>query len=100
MKAIAKNGTKIGVFVFCMVSLPSNLQATCQCACVNGQAIPLCSSTLDLPPICSPTICPIVPPSVQPLPSVSLKPLGTSYCSNEQVFNNYSGQYEWQRICR
>jgi hypothetical protein len=74
--------------------------AKCRCACVNGQVTPLCSSTRDMPSICSPQICPLVPPSIPPMTSPSLPPLGTTSCSMEEVYNKYTFQYEYRRICR
>lgn len=74
--------------------------AACQCRCVNGEVRPLCASSIDLPPICSPSICPLVPPSLAPLPQPSLPPLGTTVCRQVQVLNPVTGRYEWQRVCK
>jgi len=41
---------------------------------------PLCQSSIDLPPICPPTICPIASPSIAPINPATLPPLGTSQC--------------------
>ena len=72
----------------------------CVCRCVNGEMIPICSSSIDIPPICPPTICPIVPPSVQPINPLVIPPIGTSNCQNKQVLNQRTGQYEWRLICQ
>ena len=72
----------------------------CVCRCVNGEMTPICSSSIDLPPICPPTICQLVPPSIQPISPPSLPPIGTSQCQNKQVFNPYSNRYEWKLICQ
>jgi len=72
----------------------------CVCRCVNGEMTPLCSSSIDLPPICPPTICPIVPPSVQPINPPVVPPIGTSRCEYQQVINPRTGYYEWRNICR
>ena len=81
--------------------------AHCVCRCVNGSVQPICSSEVDLPPICAPIICPIVPPSVtQMQPSVTpmqpaiVPPIGTSFCSLQQVPSPYTNQYEWRRVCQ
>lgn len=81
-----------------LVSLGS--YAACTCQCVNGQMQPICNNSMDMPPICPPTICPMTPPSVAPISPPAMPPLGTSQCSNEQVLNPYTRQYEWKRICR
>ena len=73
--------------------------AACTCQCVNGTVVPLCSSALDMPPICSLTICPITPPSIAPINPLRIPPIGTSNCTMKQVYNNYTGQYEWKQIC-
>jgi hypothetical protein len=73
--------------------------ANCSCECVNGHTEALCTSTIDLKPLCSTNLCPLAPPSVKPLDSVALPPLGTSSCSQEQVLNPQTHLYEWQRVC-
>jgi len=78
----------------------SQANANCVCRCTNGQNVPLCSSTLDIPPICAPTICPIPPPAIEPIQPPQLPPLGTQTCWQQQVLNPYTHQYEWQRVCR
>lgn len=37
--------------------LASPAMADCTCECVNGQMQPLCDRSIDLPPICPPTLC-------------------------------------------
>ena len=74
--------------------------AACSCQCVNGQMQPICNNSMDMPPMCPPTMCPMTPPSVAPISPSTMPPLGTSQCSNEQVLNQYTRQYEWKRICR
>jgi hypothetical protein len=74
--------------------------AQCVCRCSGGENVPFCSSTLDIPPICSPRVCPIAPPSIAPLPSLRLPPLGTSECRQQQVLNPYTNRYEWKSVCR
>ena len=78
----------------------SEVLAGCQCTCVNGQNVPLCTSSIDLRPICPPRICPITPPSVQPIQPPVVPPIGTTNCQQEQVLNIYTGQYEWRTVCR
>jgi hypothetical protein len=87
--------------LFCFLFLIStNSFGNCVCRCVNGEMTPLCSNSLDLPPICPPTICPIVPPSVQPISPLYIPPIGTSQCQNKQILNQRTGQYEWRLICQ
>lgn len=43
------------------------VNADCRCVCMNGNVQAVCSSTLDVEPVCSPRVCPITPPSVEPI---------------------------------
>lgn len=78
----------------------SDAMAECVCRCTNGENVPLCSNTLEIPPICPPRVCPITPPSIEPIKAPRLPPLGTQSCWQQQVLNPYTNQYEWQRVCR
>ena len=79
--------------------IASQAQADCICECVNGQMQPLCSSSIDLPPICPPTICPLDTPSIAPLPSLRLPPLGATSCRPARVCDPF-GNCRWQEVCR
>ena len=72
--------------------------AACQCVCMNGNVEAVCSSSIDIEPICPPRICPIVPPSVRPIDPPRVPPVGTNRCRSEQVWNGE--EYEWVEICR
>lgn len=74
--------------------------ADCVCRCVNGTVQALCSSTLDVEPICAPAICPIVPPAIRPIDPPTLPPIGTTECRPEQVLNPATNRYEWRQVCR
>ena len=73
--------------------------ARCECKCVNGNVQAICSSTLDMKPLCSPNVCPLVTPSVQPLQTPMVPPIGTSNCEKQQVYNAYTRKYEWKTLC-
>jgi len=81
-------------------STAQDATASCVCRCVNGEVQALCSSSIDLPPICPPTICPITPPSVAPIQAPRVPPIGTTVCRQAQVVNPRTGHYEWREICR
>jgi hypothetical protein len=74
--------------------------ASCICRCINGEMQPICSSSIEVPPICPPTVCQVVPPSVAPIQSPMVPPVGASSCAPEQVLNPNTLQYEWHTICR
>ena len=73
--------------------------AACTCQCVNGEMQPLCSSSIDLVPICPPTICPLAMPSIAPLAPLTLPPLGTTSCRMAQVCDAF-GNCRWQQVCQ
>jgi hypothetical protein len=76
----------------------SSAKAACVCRCVDGEMQPLCSSAIDLPPICPLTLCPLSAPSIVPMAPLTLPPLGSSDCRMAQVCNAF-GNCRWQRVC-
>ena len=76
--------------VLAALSLPLPALATCVCRCVDGEMVPICTSSIDLPPICPPTICPLVPPSIQPIQPPVVPPIGTTRCEQKQVWSEAS----------
>ena len=65
--------------ILIIAALPFDVAfANCVCRCVNGSVQALCSSSIDLPPICAPQICPITPPSIAPIQAPSIPPIGTT----------------------
>ena len=87
--------TAFALFLF----LSFNAYADCSCVCIDDEVRAICSSTLDIEPICPPRICPIVPPSIEPIQTPRIPPIGTSQCVQKQIYNEYTGQYEWQEVC-
>jgi len=85
--------------VIALVVSPSLAYAACACRCVGGRVQPLCSSTLEIRPICAPTICPLVPPSIAPIDTPYVPPVGASVCRFRQVLDPDTEEYEWRRIC-
>ena len=77
----------------------SNAFADCSCVCINGEVRAVCSSSLDIEPICPPRICPITPPSIPPIQTPRIPPIGTTNCVQKQVYNEYTRQYEWKEVC-
>jgi hypothetical protein len=82
-----------------ILSSPVPARAECTCQCVNGHMQPLCDNSIDLPPICPPTICPITSPSIAPISPPTLPPLGTTSCQQARVCDPY-GNCRWQQVCR
>jgi hypothetical protein len=81
------------------VLVPRSSDASCVCQCVNGEVEALCSSTIDVPPVCAPRVCPIVPPKVEPITPPTVPPVGTSRCQMVQVYDDETGQYVWRKVC-
>jgi hypothetical protein len=79
--------------------LTAEARASCVCRCVDGATQPLCESSIDLPPICPATVCAFVPPSIKPVQPPAIPPLGTSQCSQREVLNPTTRQYEWRNVC-
>ena len=78
--------------------LASPARGTCSCECVNGEKVPLCSSSLDIPPPCV-GICPMAPPRIPPIDPVRIPPVGARECHYEQVLSPSTDQYEWRTVC-
>lgn len=74
------------------------LTADCICKCVDRKNVPICTSKLDIPPICPPKICSIPPPSIPPIPSISLPPIGTTKHYQAQVYDEETEKYEWEDL--
>jgi hypothetical protein len=93
--------TKTAISAFAMAALlfPASSWGECACKCVDGKVQAICTSSLDLKPICAPRICPMVPPSVRPIQPPVMSPLGTD-CRKEPVLNPKTNVYEWQTICQ
>jgi len=79
--------------------LMAEARAACVCRCVDGEMQSLCESSVDVPPVCPVTVCAIVPPSIKPVQPPAIPPLGTSQCSQRQVLNPTTRQYEWRDVC-
>jgi hypothetical protein len=79
-----------------LLSAPA--EASCTCQCVDGEMQPLCSSSIDIPPICPPRICPIAGPSIAPINPPTIPPLGTSSCRQARICDPY-GNCRWQQVC-
>jgi hypothetical protein len=68
--------------------------------CTGGQCsqVPICDSSIDIPPPRPSEIAPIAPPSIAPIGTPMVPPVGTSRCAPQYMCNG--GQCEWQTICR
>ena len=89
----------LAILVFAALSFPAIARATCVCRCVDGEMVPICTSSIEVPPICPPTICPLVPPSVRPIEPPVVPPVGTTRCEQKQVWSETQKRYVWREIC-
>jgi len=79
---------------------PAPAWAECECRCVNGENVAVCTRATDVPPVCPPRPCPRPPPGVRPVTPPAVPPTGTGSCRMEQVYDEASGKYEWRQVCR
>ena len=87
------------ILMLALLALPFDMIADCQCVCMEGEVQAVCSSTLDIKPICAPRVCPITPPAVEPVQTPRVPPIGTKTCVQKQVYNEITGAYEWKEVC-
>ena len=100
MKNFKFNNYHLFCALISLLFFSGSAYAACVCRCVSGEMKPICESSLDLPPICPPSICQIAPPSIAPLQPPTLPPLGTRNCNQQQVLNPLTGRYEWKTVCK
>ena len=81
-----------------LAAFVSSAHAECICQCVNGQMQPLCTNSIEIPPICPPTICLIMSPSIPPIATPMIPPIGTSSCHPARVCDTF-GNCQWQTVC-
>ncbi len=72
--------------------------ASCDCRCIDGESQPVCTSSLEVPPICSRQDCP-VSPSMTPIGPVNPS-VGSGQCHTVQVYNRRTGRYDTRPLCR
>lgn len=84
------------IFTLAMTALA---EASCECRCVDGEMQALCSSSIDLPPLCPAAVCAIPAPLIAPVAPLRIPPPGATQCSQRQVLNPHTHQYEWRSIC-
>jgi hypothetical protein len=86
-------------------AVPIRSLASCQwtwdCSGGAGQCrqVPICGSTLDIPPPRPPAIQPIPPPTIPPIEMPRVPPVGTLACRQTYLCNNM-GQCSWQSVCQ
>jgi len=90
---------KVILAVVGITALVSTLSAGCRCVCMDGRVQPICSSSLDIKPICAPRICPIETPSVKPIQTPVVPPIGTKQCVKKYIYNDRTMKYEWKTVC-
>jgi len=86
----------LGVCIALLMGAPA--EASCTCQCVDGGMQPLCSSSLDIPPICPPRICPIAAPAIAPINPPIIPPIGTSSCRQARICDPFAN-CRWQQVC-
>jgi hypothetical protein len=82
------------------LGLATQARASCVCRCVDGEMRALCSSAIDIRPICPATACVIPPAAIAPIKPPRIPLPGTFQCEQRQVLNPATNQYEWHRVCQ
>jgi hypothetical protein len=95
MKAIA---LFLSLALALLLAVTAPVFASCECRCVDGESQAVCTSSLEVPPICSRQSCP-VSPSMTPIGPIN-PPIGSGLCDTVQVFNRRTGQYDTKQLCR
>ena len=91
----------VGLLLLAVAASPAQARCTWDYVCDgngNCRQVPLCDSTLDIPPPAPPRLPPLPPPSIPPLASPRLPPLGTQACYPVQR-QRADGSWYWQEIC-
>jgi hypothetical protein len=83
-----------------LLALYGTADAKCVCRCVDGEMRAVCSSSIDIEPVCPPRVCPVAPPSVAPIQPPRVPPVGTSVCRQVQVYNERTRRHVWRELCR
>lgn len=101
MSQIARAFFLLVLFAFPVGVASAACTWTWDCSGGNGQCrhIPVCGSSLDMPPPPTPGVPPIAQPSVRPVPMPLVPPVGTSSCAPRYLCNG-ANQCSWQTICR
>ena len=96
-----QNHYKILLVVALLIAFffPYKANAYCYCACLDGKNQSICTSVYEFKN-CPRMTCPKERYSYEPLPSQKLNPYGTTSCRQAQVWNHWTGRYEWERVCR
>jgi len=84
------------------LAMPASAECRWQWTCDglgNCSNVPICDSTLEVPPPKPASIRPLAPLSVRPVPTPVVPPVGTTSCTPMQVRDAWGG-WSWQTICR
>jgi hypothetical protein len=88
----------IGTIFFSTVATTVPSRAHCYCRCVDGKVLPLCTNTVEVPPVCAARVCPPGPASLAPVVAPKLPPVGTTVCRQAQVCD-HRGNCRWRQVC-
>ena len=94
-----RKGLVVGITFLALSSVRAEAACTWTWDCSTGtcRQIPICDSTLDLPPLRPAEIAPIPAPSIKPLHRPVLPPLGTRSCDERYLCDGFSCR--WQTVC-
>ncbi len=87
---------KIFLVLFLLVALPGFAQAECECRCVQGKVIPVCSIPTEHRPRCVQHACPITRAAEETIQA----PDKNGTCSEQPIRNPFTGLTETKTICQ
>ena len=75
--------------------------ANCQCRCVDGQVQASCTSTFDVPPVCSQQNCAVQPlmTPIGPIDSQVDNSNSSGLCETVMTMDPRSGRYRPRQVC-
>jgi len=83
------------------VTAPASAACTWEWDCSRSpcRQVPVCDSTLDLPPIKPLELPPLVLPPIRPIDPLVIPPIGTRQCRSEYLCDA-TGSCRWETVCR
>lgn len=74
----------------------------CDCTCIDGQMVPACTSSLEVPPLCTQQYC-SVQPSISPIGPIDSQvdnPVSKGVCETVLTTNPRTGRLQPRQVCR
>jgi hypothetical protein len=83
-----------------VASVSTDVLADCKCSCVNGQIEAVCRLPSELPPVCAPKACTVKAPKPMLVNQTNVATNRSKECRETLKFNEATGAYIAQQVCR